>query len=139
MKFLVMIKANKDSEAGKMPSEQLLSEMVAFNEELVNKGIMLGAEGLHPSSKGAKVRFSKDTFTVTDGPFTETKEIVAGYWIWKLNSLKEAVEWVKRIPNPDHTDFEVEIREIGDSEELGETLSPELREKGRKLREQTKY
>ena len=134
-----MIKANKDSEAGKMPSEQLLSEMVAFNEELVNKGIMLGAEGLHPSSKGAKVRFSKDTFTVTDGPFTETKEIVAGYWIWKLNSLKEAVEWVKRIPNPDHTDFEVEIREIGDSEELGETLSPELREKGRKLREQTKY
>lgn len=124
-----MIKANKDSEAGKLPSEQLLSEMVAFNEELVKKGIMLGAEGLHPSSKGAKVRFSKETFTVIDGPFTETKEIVAGYWIWKLNSLKEAVEWVKRIPNPDHTDFEVEIREIGDLEEFGETLSPELREK----------
>lgn len=139
MRFLVMIKANKDSEAGKLPSEQLLSEMVAFNEELVKKGIMLGAEGLHPSSKGAKVRFSKETFTVIDGPFTETKEIVAGYWIWRLNSLKEAVEWVKRIPNPDHTDFEVEIREIGDLEEFGETLSPELREKGRKLREKMKH
>jgi hypothetical protein len=134
-----MIKANKDSEAGKMPSEQLLSEMMTFNEELVKKGIMLGAEGLHPSSKGAKVRFSKGKFTVKDGPFTETKEIVAGYWIWKLNSLKEAVEWVKRIPNPDHSNFEIEIREIGDSEELVETLSPELREKGRKLREKTKH
>src|SRR4051794_1634495 len=100
MKFIVMIKANADSEAGVMPSEEMLSEMMKFNEELVNAGIMLDGEGLHPSSNGARVRFSGDKRTVVDGPFTETKELIAGFWIWQLNSLQEAIDWAKRIPNP---------------------------------------
>src|SRR3954462_11438106 len=110
MRFIVMVKATKESEAGVMPSEQLLTEMGKFNEELVKAGVMLAGEGLHPSSKGARVRFSGDKRTVTDGPFTETKELVAGYWLWQVKSMDEAIEWVKRCPNPMDEDSEIEIR-----------------------------
>src|SRR5213083_3246914 len=112
MRFMVLIKATKGSEAGVMPSEQLLTEMGKFNEELVKAGVMLAGEGLHPSSKGARVRFSGDKRTVTDGPFTETKELVAGYWLWQVKSMDEAIEWVKRCPNPMNEDSEIEIRPV---------------------------
>jgi hypothetical protein len=135
MKFIVMIKANEDSEAGVMPSEEMLSEMMKFNEELVNAGIMLDGEGLHPSSNGARVRFSGEKRTVVDGPFTETKELIAGFWIWQLNSLQEAIDWAKRIPNPTGDEGEVEIRQIFDAADFGEEFTPELQAKEQELRD----
>ena len=134
MRVMVMIKADADSEAGVLPSEQLLKEMVDFNEELVKAGVMLAAEGLHPSSKGVRVRFSGDKRTVIDGPFTEAKELIAGYWLWQVRSMEEAVEWVKRIPNPTGVEAEVEIRPVGETEDFGEALTPELRERGDRIR-----
>lgn len=128
MKVMVIVKATKDSEAGVMPSEQLLREMGKFNEELVKAGIMLAGEGLHPSSKGTRVRFSGANRTVIDGPFAETKELIAGYWIWQVKSLQEAIDWVKRCPNPHHVDSDIEIRPIFAPEDFGEALTPELRE-----------
>ena len=136
MRVMVLIKATPESEAGEMPSEQLLTEMLQFNEELVKAGVMLAGEGLHPSSKGARVRFSGDERTVIDGPFAETKELLAGYWVWQVKSLDEAIEWVKRIPNPDGTDGEVEIRQVFEAEDFGDELTPELREQEARLREQ---
>jgi len=136
MRFMVMVKATRDSEAGVMPSEQLLAEMGKFNEELVKAGVMQAGEGLHPSSKGARVRFSGKTRTVIDGPFAETKELVAGYWLWKCASLQEAIEWVKRCPNPMLTDSEIEIRQVFEAEDFGEAFTPELREQEERLRKQ---
>jgi len=136
MRFMVMVKATRDSEAGVMPSEQLLAEMGKFNEELVKAGVMQAGEGLHPSSKGARVRFSGKTRSVIDGPFAETKELVAGYWLWKCASLQEAIEWVKRCPNPMLTDSEIEIRQVFEAEDFGEAFTPELREQEERLRKQ---
>ena len=127
MRFLVMVKATKDSEASVMPSEKLLADMGKFNEELVKAGIMLAAEGLHASSKGARVRFSGSKRTVVDGPFTETKELVAGFWLWQVKSKEEAIEWVKRCPNPHEGDSEIEIRQVIEMADWGE-LTPELQE-----------
>jgi len=139
---MILVKATADSEAGVMPSEQLLTEMGRFNEELVHAGLMEAGEGLHPSSKGARVRFSGRDRTVIDGPFTETKELIAGFWIWKCKSLQEAIEWVKRCPNPMPGDSEIEIRQVFDAEDFGEAFTPELREQEDRLRakvaEQTK-
>src|SRR6201988_5087872 len=126
MRVMVIVKANKDTEAGVMPSEQLLTEMGNFNEELVKAGIMLAGEGLHPSSKGYRVRFSGKNRIVTDGPFTETKEVIAGYWIWQVKSLAEAIEWVKKCPNPMRTDSDIEIRQVYSAEDFGEVYTPEL-------------
>ena len=136
MRVMVMIKANDDSEAGVMPSEQLLREMGAFNEELVKAGVMLDGDGLKPSSAGARVRFSGSQRTVIDGPFAETKELIAGYWIWQVESLDEAIEWVKRCPNPMSGESEIEIRPIFESEDFGEEFTPELREQEERLRAQ---
>jgi len=136
MRFMVMVKADRNSEAGVMPSEQLLAEMGKFNEELVKAGVMQAGEGLHPSSKGARVRFSGKQRTVVDGPFAETKELVAGFWIWKCNSLQEAIEWVKRCPNPMPGDSEIEIRQIFEADDFGEAFTPELREQEERLRSQ---
>ena len=137
MRVIVMIRANKDTEAGVMPSEQLLTEMGKYNEELVNAGVMLGGEGLHPSAKGARVKFSNGKLSVIDGPFAETRELIAGFWIWKVNSLQEAIEWAKRIPNPDNEpEGEVEIRQIFEAEDFGEEFTPELREQEERLRQQ---
>jgi hypothetical protein len=136
MRFMVMVKASKDSEAGEMPSEQLLREMGNFNEELVKAGVMLAGEGLHPSSKGARVKFSGTKRTVVDGPFAETKELVAGFWLWKCKSLEEAIEWVKRCPNPTGEESEIEIRPVFEAEDFGEEFTPELREQEDRLREQ---
>ena len=133
MRFMVMVKATQDSEAGKMPSRERLEEMGRFNEELAKAGILVAGEGLQPSSKGARVRFSGKKRTVVDGPFTETKELVAGFWIWKVKSKEEAIEWVKRCPNPMLTDSEIEIRQIFEAEDFGEALTPEMREKGDRL------
>jgi hypothetical protein len=133
---MVLVKATRDSEAGVMPSEQLLAEMGQFNEELVKAGVMQAGEGLHPSSKGARVRFSGKDRKVIDGPFAETKELVAGYWIWKCASLQEAIDWVKRCPNPMPGDSEIEIRQIFEAEDFGEALTPELREQEERLRAQ---
>jgi hypothetical protein len=134
MRFMVMVKATADSEAGTMPSEQMLAEMGKFNEELVNAGIMQSGEGLHPSSRGARVRFSGKNRTVVDGPFAETKELVAGFWMWKCASLQEAIEWVKRCPNPMPGDSEIEIRQVFDAEDFGAEFTPELREQEEQLR-----
>ena len=134
MRFMVLVKASKDSEAGVMPSRQLLTEMGKFNEELAKAGVLLAGEGLHPSSKGARVRFSGSKRTVIDGPFAETKELVAGFWIWQVNSKEEAIEWVKRCPNPHNEDCEVEIRQIFAAEDFGAALTPELREQEERLR-----
>jgi hypothetical protein len=136
MRVIVLIKANKDSEAGKMPSEKLLTEMMKFNEELVKKGIMVAGEGLQPSSKGKRVRFTGTSKTVIDGPFSETKELVAGFWIWKVESMEQAVEWVKRIPNPDNDPgpSEIEIRPVFETEDFGEELTPETRAREAELR-----
>jgi hypothetical protein len=136
MRVMVIIKANEDSEAGVMPSEQLLTEMGAFNEELVKAGVMLDGDGLKPSSAGARVRFSGSQRTVIDGPFVETKELIAGYWIWQVESLDEAIEWVKRCPNPMSGESEVEIRPIFEAEDFGEEFTPELREQEERLRAQ---
>jgi hypothetical protein len=134
MRFVVMVKATKDSEAGKMPDTRLLEEMTRFNEELVKAGIMLAGEGLHPSSKGVRVRFSGDTRTVIDGPFAETKELVAGFWIWQVKSLEEAIQWVKRCPNPHPGESEIEIRQVFEADDFGPALTPELREAEERLR-----
>ena len=134
MRFIVMVKATKDSEAGVMPTEKMFAEMGKFNEELVKAGIMLAGEGLQPSSKGARVRFSGTKRTVIDGPFAETKELVAGFWIWKVKSKEEAIEWVKRCPNPMPTDSEIEIRQIFEAEDFGRELTPEVRAQEERLR-----
>ena len=127
MRFMVMVKASKDSEAGKMPSRELLEAMGKYNEELAKAGILLAGEGLHPSSKGARVRFSGAKRTVVDGPFTETKELVAGFWLWKVKSRQEAIEWVKRCPNPMPGDSEIEIRQVFEAEDFGDAMTPEMR------------
>src|SRR3954464_12620620 len=124
---MVMVKASNDSEAGKMPSRELLEAMGKYNEELAKAGILLAGEGLHPSSKGARVRFSGAKRTVVDGPFTETKELVAGFWLWKVKSRQEAIEWVKRCPNPMEGESEIEIRPLFEMEDFGSELTPELR------------
>jgi len=134
MRFMVMIKANGDSEAGVMPSKQLLADMGRFNEELVKAGVMLAGEGLHPSSKGARVNFSGKKRTVVDGPFAETKELVAGFWIWQVRSKEEAIEWVKRCPNPMDGDSQIEIRQVFEAEDFGAEFTPELREKEERMR-----
>ncbi len=137
MRFMILIKATKDSEAGVMPSEQLLTEMGKFNEELVQAGVMLAGEGLHPTSKGARVRFSGGKRTVIDGPFAETKELIAGFWIWQCKSKEEAIGWVKRCPNPHNEETEVEIRQIFEAEDFGTEFTPELREQEARLRAQS--
>ena len=136
MKFMIMVKATPDSEAGVMPSEKLLAEMGRFNEELVKAGVMLAGEGLHPSSKGARVRFSGAKRSVIDGPFAETKELVAGFWIWQVKSKEEAIEWVKRCPNPMPGESEIEIRQVFEAEDFGAEFTPELREQEERLRAQ---
>lgn len=127
MRVMVMVKATTDSEAGVMPSNEVLAAMGKYNEELVNAGIMLAGEGLHPSAKGKRVRFSGTKRTVTDGPFTETKELVAGFWLWQVRSMEEAVEWVRRCPNPMPGDSEIEIRPVFEAEDFGAEFTPELR------------
>jgi hypothetical protein len=136
MKVMVIVKATDESEAGVMPSEQLLTEMGAYNEELVKAGVMLAGDGLHPSSKGKRVRFSGANRTVIDGPFAETKELIAGYWIWQVKSMDEAVEWVKRCPNPMEGESDVEIRQVFEMEDFGAEMTPELREQEDRLRAQ---
>jgi hypothetical protein len=138
MRVMVMIKATDQSEAGEMPSEELLGQMLAFNEELVKAGVMLAGEGLHPSSKGVRVTFSGDERKVINGPFAETKELLGGYWLWQVKSLDEAIEWVKRAPNPmPGTQAVIEIRPVFEADDFGESLSPELRDKEQRLRAQT--
>jgi hypothetical protein len=136
MRFMVMIKADKDTEAGVLPSEKLLAEMGKYNEELVKAGVMLAGEGLQPSSKGARVRFSGDQRTVIDGPFTETKELIAGFWMFQVKSKEEAIEWVKRCPNPLQGDSEIEIRQVYEAEDFGAEFTPELREAEERMRAQ---
>lgn len=136
MKVMVLVKATRDSEAGVMPSQQLLADMGKFNEALVKAGILLAGEGLHPTSEAARVRFSGKTRTVIDGPFTETKELIAGYWLWQVESLQEAIDWVKRCPNPHAEDCEVEIRPVFEAADFGEALTPELREQEARVRMQ---
>lgn len=136
MRFMIIIKATKDSEAGVMPSQQLLSEMGKFNEELVQAGVMLAGDGLHPSAKGARVRFSGTRRTVIDGPFAETKELIAGYWLWQCKSKEEAIEWVKRCPNPMPGESEIEIRQVFEAEDFGAEFTPELKEQEDRLRAQ---
>jgi len=134
MRVLVMVKATKESEAGKLPSEKLLSDMMKFNEELVRAGIMLAGEGLQSSARGKRVMFAGDKRTVVDGPFTETKELVAGYWLWEVKSMDEALEWVKRCPNPHEGESIIEIRPLFEAEDFGENFTPELRRKEDELR-----
>ena len=134
MRFIVMVKATKDSEAGVLPSQELLTAMGKYNEELVKAGIMVAGEGLHPSSKGARVRLSGNKRTVIDGPFAETKELVAGFWLWNAKSKEEAIEWVKKCPNPMPGDSEIEIRQIFEPEDFGGEFTPELREQEERLR-----
>jgi hypothetical protein len=133
---MVLIKASKESEAGVLPSEQLLTEMGRFNEELVKAGVMLAGEGLQASSKGARVRFAGAKRTVVDGPFAETKELIAGFWLWQVKSMDEAIEWVKRIPNPTGEEGEVEIRQVFEADDFGDEFTPELREREKRLRAQ---
>ena len=136
MRVMVLIKATEQSEAGEMPSQQLLEEMTVFNEELVRAGVMLGGDGLHPSSKGARVEFSGRERRVIDGPFAETKELLAGYWVWQVRSMDEAIEWVQRIPNPTGEHGVVEIRRVFEAEDFGEQFTPELREREARMRAQ---
>lgn len=137
MRFMIIVKADKDSEAGVMPGEELLAAMGKYNEELANAGVMVAGEGLHPSSKGARVRFSGEQRTVIDGPFAETKELIAGFWIFNVKSKEEAIEWVKRAPNPmPNTESEIEIRQIFEAEDFGEEFTPELRAQEERIREQ---
>lgn len=137
MRFMIIVKATKESEAGVMPSTKLLAEMGKFNEELVKAGVMLAGEGLQPSSKGARVKFSGDKRTVIDGPFAETKELIAGYWLWQCKSKEEAIEWVKRCPNPHEGESEIEIRQVFEAEDFGAEFTPELREQEERIRAQT--
>jgi hypothetical protein len=131
---MIIVKADKNTEAGVLPDEKLLTEMGKYNEELVKAGIMLAGEGLQPSSKGARVRFNGDKRTVIDGPFAETKELIAGFWIWQVKSKQEAIEWVKRCPNPTGTESEIEIRQVFEADDFGEAFTPELREQEDRLR-----
>lgn len=137
MKVIVLVKASKDSEAGIMPSEQLLREMMNFNEELVKAGVMLAGEGLHPSSKGKRMVFKGASRSFVDGPFSETKELVAGFWIWQVKSMDEAVEWARRMPNPHHSDGEIEIRPVFTDADFGDALTPDIQEQAERLRAQT--
>ena len=136
MRFMIMVKADTNTEAGVMPDEKLLTEMGKFNEALVKAGVMLAGEGLQPSSKGARVKFSGDKRTVIDGPFSETKELVAGYWLWEVKSKQEAIEWVKRCPNPTGAESEIEIRQVFEAADFGAEFTPELREQEERLRAQ---
>jgi hypothetical protein len=136
MRFMILIKATKESEAGVLPDEKLLSAMGQFNEDLVKAGVMLAGDGLQPSSKGARVKFSGAKRTVVDGPFAETKELIAGFWLWQVKSKEEAIEWVKRIPNPTGDESEVEIRQVFEMDDFGAELSPELRQREERLRAQ---
>ena len=136
MRFMIIVKATKDSEAGVLPDEKLLTDMGKFNEELVKAGVMLAGEGLQPSSKGARVKFSGSKRTVIDGPFAETKELIAGFWIWQVKSKEEAIEWVKRCPNPMKGESEIEIRQVFEAEDFGAEFTPELREQEERLRAQ---
>ena len=137
MRFMIIVKASPDSEAGVMPSEELMTAMGNYNEELAKAGILIECDGLQPSSKGARVRFSGDQRTVIDGPFAETKELIAGYWIWQVKSKQEAIEWVKRCPNPmPGTDAEIEIRQVFEAEDFGDEFTPELREQEERVRAQ---
>lgn len=139
MRFMIIVKASQDSEVGVMPSEELMTAMGNYNEELVKAGILIECDGLQPSSKGARVRFSGDQRTVIDGPFAETKELIAGYWLWQVKSKQEAIEWVKRCPNPmPGTDAEIEIRQVYEAEDFGAEFTPELREQEDRLRAQVK-
>jgi hypothetical protein len=137
MRVVVLIKATERSEAGEMPSEELLEQMTTFNEELVKAGVMLAGDGLRPSSTGVRIAFSGRERKVIDGPFTETKELLAGYWVWEVKSMEEAIEWVKRIPNPEGEDAVVEIRPVAEAEDFGDEFTPELREREARLRAQT--
>jgi hypothetical protein len=140
MRFMVIVKADKDSEAGVLPDEKLLAEMGRFNEELVKAGVLLAAEGLQPSSKGARVRFSGSKRTVVNGPFAETKELVAGFWLFQVRSLDEAIEWVKRAPNPfPGKESEIEIRQVFEAADFGDALAPELRQQEERMRAQSGY
>ncbi|HTD06585.1 YciI family protein [Undibacterium sp.] len=136
MQFMIIVKADKNTEAGVMPDEKLLTEMGKYNEELVKAGIMLAGEGLHPSSRGARVKFSGSQRTVIDGPFAETKELIAGFWLWQVKSKEEAIEWVKRCPNPTGAESEIEIRQVFEAEDFGAEFTPELREQEERLRAQ---
>ncbi|GGC68258.1 YciI family protein [Undibacterium terreum] len=136
MRFMIIIKADKNTEAGVMPDERLLTEMGQFNEDLVKAGIMQAGEGLHPSSRGARVKFSGNKREVIDGPFAETKELIAGFWLWQVKSKEEAIEWVKRCPNPTGAESEIEIRQIFEAEDFGAEFNPELREQEERLRAQ---
>jgi hypothetical protein len=136
MRFMIMVKANEDSEAGVMPSQELLTQMGQYNEELVKAGVMLAGEGLHPTSRGARVKFSGGERTVTDGPFTESKELIAGFWLFDVKSREEAIEWVKRCPNPMEGESEIEIRQVFEADDFGEEFTPELREQEERLRTQ---
>jgi hypothetical protein len=137
MRVMVLIKANEQSEAGELPGQELLEQMTAYNEELVKAGVMLGGDGLHPSSKGVRVEFSGSERKVIDGPFAETKELLAGYWVWQVKSMDEAIEWAKRIPNPTGEHSLVEIRPVFEAEDFGDALTPELREREERMRAQT--
>jgi hypothetical protein len=137
MRFMVIVKASKDSEAGVLPSQKLLAEMGKFNEELVKAGVMLAGEGLQSSSKGKRVRFSGNKRTVIDGPFAETKELIAGFWLWQVRSMEEALEWVKRCPNPHEGESEIEIRQVFEIDDFAPQLTPELREQEERLRAQS--
>jgi hypothetical protein len=137
MRFMVLVKANKSSEAGVLPDQKLLTEMGKYNEELMKAGVLLAGEGLHPSSKGTRVRFSGDKRTVIDGPFPETKELVAGFWLFQVKSKEEAIEWVKRCPNPHPGESEIEIRQVFEADDFGAALTPELRAQEERLREKT--
>ena len=136
MRFMVIVKASPESEAGKMPSEKMLAEMGKFNEELVKAGVLLAGEGLHPSSKGARIRYSGSSRTVIDGPFAETKELIAGFWLIDVKTKEEAIEWMKRCPNPMESDSEIEIRQVFEAEDFGAEFTPELREQEERLRVQ---
>ena len=136
MRFMVIVKASPESEAGQMPSEELLAAMGAYNEELLKAGVMLAGEGLHPSAKGVRVQFSGKNRTVVEGPFAQTRELIAGFWIFQVQSLQEAIDWVKRCPNPMISDSEIEIRRIFEAEDFGESFTPELREQEERLRAQ---
>jgi hypothetical protein len=136
MRCIVMVRATKGSESGAMPKQELLAEMGKFNEELVKAGVLLAAEGLQPSSKGKRVRFSGSNRKVIDGPFTETKELIAGFWLWQVRSMEEAVEWVKRCPNPFEGESEIEIRQVFEADDFGSEFTPELREQEERLRKQ---
>lgn len=138
MRVMVLVKATKEQDAGVVPDEKAIAEMGKYNEELVKAGVMLAAEGLQPSAKGKRIRFSGSKRTVLDGPFAEAKELVAGYWLWQVRSMEEAVEWLKRAPNPFPGESEVEIRPVWELEEFGAEFSPELRERGKRLRAQIK-